>query len=111
MDPSQVFSIVNILPVPIWAVWILAPRSRLARGVAQSLWPWFVLALLYLLILVVAMVRADGIGGDSFGSLHGVMGIFQSEWAALAGWVHYLCFDSYPRNAHYESGVSTPEVL
>jgi hypothetical protein len=23
------------------------------------------------------------------------MGLFRSEWAALAGWVHYLCFDLF----------------
>jgi hypothetical protein len=99
MSPAAIFSIVNLLPLPIWALWILAPRSRPARAVAESLWPWQILAVLYLIFLVIAL--GGGGAGDGaaaapdFGSLAGVMALFDSEWGTLAGWTHYLCFDLF----------------
>jgi hypothetical protein len=97
MSPAAIFSLVNVLPLPIWALWILAPRSRPARIVAESLWPWQGLAVLYLIFLCVALAGSSGEGGvaPDFGSLAGVMALFDSEWGTLAGWVHYLCFDLF----------------
>lgn len=98
MSPAAIFSIVNLLPLPIWALWILAPRSQPARVVAESLWPWQGLAVLYLVFLVIALGGGapDGAAAaPDFGSLAGVMALFDSEWGTLAGWTHYLCFDLF----------------
>jgi Domain of unknown function (DUF4281) len=95
MNPATVFSIVNVLPLPVWALWILAPRARVSRLLAASLWPWQVLAALYLLVLCVALGSGGNTGPLDFGSLAGVMALFDSEWGTLAGWVHYLCFDLF----------------
>jgi hypothetical protein len=94
MSPATLFSIVNVLPLPIWALWILAPRSALSRTLVASLWPWQVLAALYLIFLAVALGGENAASPD-FGSLAGVMALFDSEWGTLAGWVHYLCFDLF----------------
>ena len=94
MDPELVFSVANLLPLPVWGTWILAPRSRLARYFAESLWPFGVLAGLYAALLIVGLV-AGGAEGGSFSSLEGVMAMLGSPWGALAGWVHYLCFDLF----------------
>ncbi len=94
MNPATLFSIVNLAPLPIWAIWVLAPRSSLARKLAASLWPWQTLALIYLVCLVVALAGENAASPD-FGSLAGVMALFDSEWGTLAGWVHYLCFDLF----------------
>ena len=59
MDPELVFSVANLLPLPVRGTWILAPRSRAARYLADSLWPFGVLAGLYAALLVVGLV-ADG---------------------------------------------------
>ena len=96
MNPATLFSIVNVLPLPVWALWILAPRSRASKEIARSLWPWQLLAALYLVFLCVALAG----GGErsasfDFGSLAGVMALFDSEWGTLTGWVHYLCFDLF----------------
>lgn len=93
MSPAVIFSIVNLLPLPIWALWILAPRSHPSRVVATSLWPWQGLAVLYLIFLCIAL--GEGGSAPDFGSLAGVMALFDSEWGTLAGWVHYLCFDLF----------------
>ncbi|EDM78433.1 hypothetical protein PPSIR1_06276 [Plesiocystis pacifica SIR-1] len=93
MDPELVFSIVNALPMPIWLTWMFAPRSKLARYFADALWPWLILAACYLALLGYAL-SLPGNGGN-FSSLAGVMQGFTNEWAALAGWTHYLCFDLF----------------
>jgi hypothetical protein len=92
MDAASVFRVVNVLPLPIWLLWMAAPSSRLSRTVAHSLWPFAILGGLYVLFLAVAL--SGGPIGD-FGSLQGVMRLFDSEWGTVAGWTHYLCFDLF----------------
>ena len=94
MQPAAIFSIVNVLPLPIWLVWMVAPTSRLAGTLARSTWPWAVLGTLYLAFMVVAIVER-GFDPAAYGSLEGVMTLFRVEWIALAGWTHYLCFDLF----------------
>jgi hypothetical protein len=94
MNAATLFSIANVLPLPIWALWILAPRSSPSRTLVASLWPWQLLAALYLVFLAVALGGENAFAPD-FGSLAGVMTLFDSEWGTLAGWVHYLCFDLF----------------
>jgi hypothetical protein len=91
--PATIFSVVNLLPLPIWFIWIAAPRSAAARWLAQTLWPWQLLATIYLATLLIAL--SDQPSGGGFGSLAAVMRLFDSEWGTLAGWVHYLCFDLF----------------
>ena len=95
MDPAQIFQIVNLLPMPIWAVWMAAPSSRLSRTLARSLWPWAVLASTYLVFITIAIAGSGGFDPGAYGSLDGVMKLFDSRWATLAGWTHYLCFDLF----------------
>jgi hypothetical protein len=95
MNPDQLFRVVNLLPMPIWLVWMAAPRSWLSRTLARALWPWVVLATLYLVFLTVALGTADHVDPAAFGSLQGVMHLFDSPWMTVAGWTHYLCFDLF----------------
>ncbi len=92
MDAATIFRIVNVLPLPVWAIWMLAPRSSLSRALAGSLWPWKLLAGLYAIGVPIAFATSSG--GD-FSSLAGVMQLFQNPWGALIGWIHYLCFDLF----------------
>jgi Domain of unknown function (DUF4281) len=94
MSPTVLFQIANVLPLPIWAVWILAPRSRPARALARSTWPWGILAALYTGLLAFVLLR-HGLTPAAFGTLPGVMTLFAVPWIALVGWVHYLCFDLF----------------
>jgi ABA4-like protein len=94
MTPSSIFQVANLLPLPIWLLWMAAPSSQLSRQVARSTWPWVVLAGLYLVLVAVALA-GQGLDPRAFGSLEGVMSAFRVEWVALAGWVHYLCFDLF----------------
>ena len=94
MDPATIFQLATLLPMPIWLLWMAAPRSRAARTLARSTWPWAVLAALYTALVIHALARA-GLDPPAFGTLAGVMRLFASPWVALAGWVHYLCFDLF----------------
>lgn len=94
MDPAVVFRIVNVLPLPIWLVWMAAPRSALSRTLARSTWPWVILATAYLCFVAIAM-SSGGLHPADYGSLEGVMALFDSRWATLAGWTHYVCFDLF----------------
>ena len=94
MDASSVFRVVNVLPLPIWLLWMAAPSSQLSRTVARSLWPFAILGGLYVVFVAVAL-SSGGLAPADFGSLQGVMHLFDSEWGTLAGWTHYLCFDLF----------------
>jgi hypothetical protein len=93
MDAATIFQLANVMPLPVWALWILAPRSQAARALARSTWPWALLAALYTGLVLVALTH--GLDPAAFGSLDGVRKLFASPWVALAGWVHYLCFDLF----------------
>jgi hypothetical protein len=92
---DAVFYGMNLLVAPIWAAWILAPRSRVARYFAEALWPWVMLAACYVALIGFSMFVVGGKPGASMASLAGVMIIFDSEWHTLAGWMHYICFDAF----------------
>ncbi len=93
MEPELAFTLINALPMPIWLTWVLAPRSRAARYFCTALWPWAVLALVYVVLIVVGLTQPGAGGG--FSTLAGVMAGFDQEWLTLAGWAHYLCFDLF----------------
>ena len=94
MNPDALFPIVNLLPLPIWFVWVALPKSALARRLADSLWPWGILAALYALSVLMASLEG-GPGPEAFFTLSGVMTIFDFPWPTMAGWLHYLCFDLF----------------
>ena len=95
MEPAQLFQVVNLLPMPIWLLWMAAPSSRLSRTIARSIWPWVVLATAYLVFMTIALTRAGGFDASAYASLPAVMKLFDSPWVTLAGWTHYLCFDLF----------------
>ena len=95
MNPEDAFLIVQLLPLPLWVVWIFFPRSRASRHLATAEWPWMVLGAAYLTCFCAALASGGKLGADSFTSLAGMMGLFASPWGALTGWVHYLCFDTF----------------
>ena len=90
MTPSEVFSIVNMLALPMWLLMIILPKWKVTRLLAD----WKVIPLLLSLVYAFYIISSmmSGISMD-FGSLESVMQLFTVENAVLAGWVHYLAFD------------------
>lgn len=90
MTPSQVFSIVGMLAMPMWALLIFLPKWK----VTQFFIDYKIIPIALSLIYVIYIIQAIQIGGFmDFGSLESVMALFTEKNAVLAGWVHYLAFD------------------
>ncbi len=91
MKAEQIFSIVNLIALIGWVILVIAPRWTVTRKIVLSGAIPLLLSIAYLILIVLTFGAADG----GFGSLAGVMKLFTNEWAALAGWIHYLAFDLF----------------
>ncbi|MGJ8684223.1 MAG: ABA4-like family protein [Nonlabens sp.] len=90
MTPTQVFSIANMMVLPMWLLMIILPKWK----VTQFLMDYKVIPLALSLIYAIYVIQGLITGGMmDFGSLESVMQLFTTEQAVLAGWVHYLAFD------------------
>lgn len=90
MTAAEVFSLANLLVMPMWILMIVLPKWKATRFLMDYKVIPLVLSLVYALYIVIAMRIG---GGMDFGSLQSVMALFTEENAVLAGWVHYLAFD------------------
>lgn len=93
MTAENVFSIANGFALVGWLVLayaVLRGRDGLRDRVAGFWWP---IALCALYATLLAMFFGASEGG--FDSLANVKKLFTSDWATLAGWVHYLAFDLF----------------
>ena len=89
MSKELLFQLSNTLSLLTWLVLLIAPyrkwTGRIVIGGAVTL-----LCALYACLV---LDFQGGFDPGSFGSLAGVMELFTSPRAVLAGWVHYLAFD------------------
>ena len=89
MSADQLFTMANAAVLPGWIALAFLPlwkrADRFIVGVVITL-----LAALYVYLLASAFKPADF---SSFGSLDGILALFQNKMLLLAGWVHYLAFD------------------
>jgi len=90
MTPSEVFSIANMIAMPMWILMILLPKWKVTRSLIDYKVIPLILAVIYAIYIFISL---SGGGGMDFGSLESVMALFTVENAVLAGWVHYLAFD------------------
>jgi hypothetical protein len=91
MNPDHLFSFANMLAMAGWALLTLLPRWRYTNLIVISGFIPMLLAVLYLSLIIAHIGDAEG----SFGSLDGVMKLFENRYAVLTGWVHYLAFDLF----------------
>jgi hypothetical protein len=91
MDAETAFRVLNLLVLPWWGVFLVAPRSRLARRAASNAGVFLALAAAYAVLLVAAVVtgREGGFGYE------GVRSALGTPLGFLAGWTHYLVFDLF----------------
>jgi hypothetical protein len=88
MTPDIFFKLANGIAMVGWIILIFLPRYRsdkLILGIFVTL-----LSVVYAYLVVTEFTLADL---KSFGTLQGVMTLFQNPGVLLAGWVHYLAFD------------------
>lgn len=91
MQPDSLFSLSNLVAMTGWGLLTFAPRWKFTRLMVISGLIPLLLGSVYLTIIVAFIGESEG----SFGSLEGVMVLFQNPWAVLAGWIHYLAFDLF----------------
>lgn len=90
MIPTEVFSIANMITIPMWILMIFLSKWKVTRFLID----FKVIPLALAFIYAIYIFQAIQIGGMmDFGSLKSVMALFTEENAVLAGWVHYLVFD------------------
>jgi len=90
MTPDTIFRICSAIAMVGWLLLIIA--SPLAGGIDK-----FIISIVITLFCIVYawLIFSSFAPADmkSFGSLDGVMGLFQNKTLVTAGWVHYLAFD------------------
>lgn len=91
MNAETIFSIANFIALAGWIFLVFAPRWSWTRRIILSGAISLLLAVAYLVLIVLFFGKAEG----GFGSLAEVMKLFTNQWAALAGWIHYLAFDLF----------------
>lgn len=89
MNPDLLFQIVNVIVLPQWLLMIFLPRRQPTRFLMTFQPIILTLAAVYLY----ALFTSESVEGGGFDSLEGVMLLFTSPTAVLAGWIHYLAFD------------------
>jgi Domain of unknown function (DUF4281) len=91
MTAETVFSFVNSIALLSWLLLLFAVWRRLdwVRDQLLSRFVPLALSLVYTILIVFFFSNAEG----GFDSLSNVKLLFTSDWAALAGWIHYLAFD------------------
>lgn len=93
MTAAQLFQIVNPVALAGWLVLIISiflKKPVWRDQVAGRFWP-LGFSVVYSVLIVFFFFKAPG----GFDTLANVQLLFTSEWAALAGWVHYLAFDLF----------------
>ena len=87
---NELFSLGGAVALPCWLLLLVAPRWRMSQLLATFAAP-LLIAGLYILLLVSHKFPP----GSGFGSLSQVSVLFQSPFALLAGWIHYIAFDLF----------------
>lgn len=105
MSPDKLFLICNYAVMPAWLLLVFAPRHHITQLLVHAVWVPLLLGPFYVWALFFGEPAPEGAG---FGSLQGVMMLFQSPTAVLGGWIHYLVFDLFVgawivRDAHRQS--------
>ncbi len=90
MSTAAIFSLSNLMVMPMWILMIVAPNWKATRFLIDWKIIPILLAFVYAFYIFISIQSG---GGMDFGSLQSVMALFTQEDAVLAGWVHYLAFD------------------
>jgi heme A synthase len=90
MSPDTIFQICSTIAMIGWLLLIIA--SPFLQGIDKFLISVIItlFCIVYAWLIVQSFAPADM---KNFGSLDGVMLLFQNKTLVTAGWVHYLAFD------------------
>ena len=91
MHPETAYLVVNLSPLPVWALLMLAPRWRGTRVVAGAA----LVPLLLTLAYAAAMLKATWPEGAGGATLPAAMRLFDEPWGFVACWAHYVVGDLF----------------
>lgn len=91
IKPDNIFLVANQLAMVGWLILLISWFVPFVRNAVK----FAVIPLLFAVAYAVIVLGAFGNSGGDFQSLAGVMKLFTSPWATLAGWIHYLAFDMF----------------
>ncbi|NNL09371.1 MAG: DUF4281 domain-containing protein, partial [Croceitalea sp.] len=86
MSTAEVFSISNLMVMPMWLLMIVLPKWKVTRFLIDFKIIPLLLSIIYGIYIISSMLSGPPM---DFGSLASVMELFTFENAVLAGWVHY----------------------
>ena len=90
MTATEVFSIANMIAIPMWVLMLFFSKWKVTRFLIDFKVIPLALAFMYAIYIFQAIQTS---GMMDFGSLTSVITLFTEENAVLAGWIHYLAFD------------------
>lgn len=90
-DFDFIFGFANIVILPVWLLLIFMPRHEITRWLTDNYIIQMILALMYA-FLILGFI---GEGNGGFSSLQEIRKGFESDAILLAGWIHYIVFDSF----------------
>lgn len=91
MSADRIFSLCSSIAMIGWIILVFFPMWKIRDR-------YIVSTVVILLSIVYAWLIAMNFQPnlfESFGTLDGVMGLFQNKYFLVAGWVHYLAFDLF----------------
>ena len=91
MAAGSAFQLLNLVVLPWWAIFLVAPRSGLARRAASHGGVFLALASAYAVLLVATLIT----GPDAGFGYEGIRAALSAPVGFLAGWTHYLVFDLF----------------
>lgn len=89
MTNDQIFQLSSTLAMLGWLLLIFLPGWKWTGRIVLG----FIITLFCLVYIFTLSKSFSANDFKSFGTLAGVMKLFTSEGAVLAGWLHYLAFD------------------
>jgi hypothetical protein len=91
VDAENAFRLLNLAVLPWWVLFLVAPRSALARRAASYGGVFVALAIVYTGLLATAIATGPG-GAFGYDALRTAL---SAPFGFLAGWTHYLVFDLF----------------
>lgn len=91
LDFNVLFLFSNIAIMPLWLLLIAFPKKDFTRWLAYNYLIQMILALMYIFLMITYI--GEGNGGMS--SLEEIRKGFNHDAILLAGWIHYIIFDSF----------------
>ncbi len=87
------FTLLNVLPLPIWLSMLLFPRARFTQRLVLSYWPYIVLGGIYTLLLLTVLFTGSAGGLDlSFEALRLSL---SNSWGFVVAWAHFITLDLF----------------